>query len=176
MIFSFFGSYNYVFQKVYHFNQKEIGLTFLGILVGFIFAVLTFAILDATVYRKAAAKANGQPAPEHRLYAAMIGSFMLPIGLFWFTWSPMKDVHWIVPVLAGVPFGWGCLSIFVSLLSLVTSPSPLPIQELTPSLDLSNDLPGRRLPSSERCLSCRGKWHPSIWLRCRFPALYSPNV
>jgi len=63
-----------------------------------------------------------------------------------------------------------------SSLFLVTSPSHLLIQELTPSLDLSNDLPGRRLPSRERCLSCRGKWHPSIWLRCRFPALYSPDV
>lgn len=44
----------------------------------------------------------------------MLGSIMLPIGLFWFAWAPSKDVHWIVPVLAGVPFGWGCLAIFIS--------------------------------------------------------------
>jgi MFS family permease len=114
MMFSFFGSYNYVFQSVYHFNQKSIGLTFLGILVGFLFAVTSFGIFDATLYRTAVAKTNGKPAPEHRLYAAMLGSFMLPIGLFWFAWSPQKDVHWIVPVLAGVPFGWGCLAVFIS--------------------------------------------------------------
>lgn len=114
MMFSFFGSYNYVFQTIYHFNQKEIGLTFLGILVGFLFAVLSFGIFDATLYRKAARRANGKPAPEHRLYAAMLGSFMLPIGLFWFAWSPWKGVHWIVPVLGGVPFGWGSLAIFIS--------------------------------------------------------------
>lgn len=118
MIFSFFGSYNYVFQSVYHFNQKEIGLTFIGILIGFIFAVLSFGIFDATLYRKASLATNGKPAPEHRLYASMLGSIMLPIGLFWFAWAPSKDVHWIVPVLAGVPFGWGCLSIFVSPLPL----------------------------------------------------------
>jgi MFS family permease len=114
MMFSFFGSYSYVFQSIYHFNAKETGLTFLGILVGFLFAVASFGIFDATLYRTAAVKAKGKPAPEHRLYAAMLGSVMLPIGLFWFAWSPMKDVHWIVPVLAGVPFGWGCLSIFIS--------------------------------------------------------------
>lgn len=34
MIFSFFGSYNYVYQTVYHFNQKEIGLAFIGLVVG----------------------------------------------------------------------------------------------------------------------------------------------
>ncbi|KAH8769449.1 putative polyamine transporter 4 [Hyaloscypha sp. PMI_1271] len=114
MMFSFFGSYNYVFQSIYEFNQKEVGLTFIGILVGFILAVLSFGIFDATLYRQASIKANGKPAPEHRLYAAMLGSFMLPIGLFWFAWAPNKDVHWIVPVLAGVPFGWGCLGIFIS--------------------------------------------------------------
>jgi hypothetical protein len=114
MMFSFFGSYSYVFELVYHFNQKEVGLTFLGILVGFILAVISFAIFDATLYAKALKKANGTPAPEHRLYAAMLGSIMLPIGLFWFAWAPRENVHWIVPVLAGVPFGWGSLDIFVS--------------------------------------------------------------
>ncbi|KAH8646559.1 putative polyamine transporter 4 [Tricladium varicosporioides] len=114
MMFSFFGSYNYVFQSVYHFNQKEIGLTFLGILVGFFCAVATFSVFDVTIYKKEAAKVGGKPAPEHRLYAAMVGSVMLPIGLFWFAWSPSKSVHWIVPVLAGVPFGWGTLAIFIS--------------------------------------------------------------
>jgi len=114
MMFSFFGSYSYVFASVYHFNEKEIGLTFLGILVGFLFAIASFGIFDATLYRRAAVKAKGKPAPEHRLYAALLGSIMLPIGLFWFAWAPSKHVHWIVPVLAGVPFGWGCLSIFIS--------------------------------------------------------------
>jgi hypothetical protein len=50
MLFSFFGSYPLVFMEVYHFNMKGTGLAFLGILVGFIFAVITFAVLDKTVY------------------------------------------------------------------------------------------------------------------------------
>jgi O-antigen/teichoic acid export membrane protein len=114
MMFSFFGSYSYVFALIYHFNPRQIGLAFLGLLIGFLFAVASFGIFDATLYRKAASKANGRPAPEHRLYAAMLGSLMLPIGLFWFAWSPSPSVHWIVPILAGIPFGWGCLAIFIS--------------------------------------------------------------
>lgn len=31
-----------------------------------------------------------------------------------FAWSARSNVHWIVPVLAGVPFAWGLLSIFLS--------------------------------------------------------------
>ena len=117
MMFSFFGSYSYVFQKVYHFNQKEVGLTFLGILVGFLSAVVSFGVFDATLYKKAvaeAAKRGEAPAPEHRLYTAMLGSILLPIGLWWFAWTPQESVHWIVPVLAGVPFGCGTLAIFLS--------------------------------------------------------------
>lgn len=169
-MFSFFGSYNYVFQSVYGFNQRQIGLTFLGILVGFLFAIATFGIFDATLYRKAATRAKGMPAPEHRLYAAMLGSFLLPIGLFWFAWAPMKDVHWIVPVLAGVPFGWGCLAIFVSF--------PPSLLRMSTNLDedRSNDIPRRRLPICQWCLRCCCERNSSIWSRWCFPSIYSSNV
>lgn len=46
----------------------------------------------------------------------MLGSFGVTGGLFWFGWSARPNVHWIVPVLAGVSFGWGNLCIFVRLL------------------------------------------------------------
>ncbi|KAH8816576.1 putative polyamine transporter 4 [Xylogone sp. PMI_703] len=117
MIFSFLGSYNYVFLSVYNFDSKQIGLTFIGIMIGYFFAIATFGFFDKRIYAKEAAKAAAQgrkPAPEHRLYAAMVGSVLLPIGLFWFAWSPNKSTHWIVPTLAGIPFGWGCLAIVLS--------------------------------------------------------------
>jgi len=44
--------------------------------------VITFGYFDATRYQKEIARTNGKVAPEHRLYAAMFGSFLLPIGLF----------------------------------------------------------------------------------------------
>lgn len=114
MMFSFFGSYTYVFQSVYHFNSKAVGLAFLGLLVGFLFAIITFGIFNATLYARAVKAANGaKPAAEHRLYAGMVGSILMPIGLFWFAWTARSDIHWIVPVLSGIPFGWGMLSIFV---------------------------------------------------------------
>jgi hypothetical protein len=84
MIFSFFGSYSYVFASVYQFQPREIGLAFLGVLPGFILAIITFGIFDKTLYAKARAAAKGQVAPEHRLYAALLGSIMMPIGLFWY--------------------------------------------------------------------------------------------
>jgi hypothetical protein len=83
MLFSFFGSYPLVYMEVYSFDMKNTGLAFIGILVGFIFAVTTFAVLDKTVYRRAMRASVGRVVPKHRLYASMIGSIMLPISLFW---------------------------------------------------------------------------------------------
>lgn len=57
-------------------------------------------------------------APEYPLYAAMLGSFGLPVGLFWFAWSARGGVHWIVPVIGAVPFAWGNLSVFIGELCL----------------------------------------------------------
>lgn len=52
-------------------------------------------------------------APEHRLYPALLGTFLMPIGLFWFAWTARSNIHWFSPVLAGIPFAWGNLLIFM---------------------------------------------------------------
>ena len=41
------------------------------------------------------------------------GSLGLPIGIFWFAWTSRREVHWISPVLAIIPFAWGNLCVFV---------------------------------------------------------------
>lgn len=82
MIFSFFGSYSYVYSRVYGFNLKEIGLTYIGLIVGYLLALVTVGYFDRKKYQPESQKTNGRVAPEHRLYAAMFGSFLLPVGLF----------------------------------------------------------------------------------------------
>ncbi|PWW76715.1 MFS general substrate transporter [Tuber magnatum] len=116
MLFEFFASYPYAFGKVYSFNSGEVGLAFLGLLIGLIASVATFEICNTTLYRTALREAKlrgGRVAPEHRLYASMFGSLGIPISLFWFSWSMRKDVHWISPILAGIPFSWGNLCLFL---------------------------------------------------------------
>lgn len=118
VLFAFFAAYPYVFQKVYGFNEWQNGLTFLGIVVGVILAALTGILIDRVVYQKKHTRAMAQGIagvpPEHRLYIGMIGSFGIPIGLFWFAWTARDGVHWISPVLAGIPFAFGNLAIFIA--------------------------------------------------------------
>jgi MFS family permease len=115
ILFTLFSAYPYIFMGVYNFTIAQSGLAFLGVFFGTVLAVLTFFIFDRTVYQKAKCKAQGKiPPPEARLYTAMLGSFGIPIALFWSAWTAREDIHWISPVLAGVPFGWGMSCLFVS--------------------------------------------------------------
>jgi MFS family permease len=119
VLFGFFDAFPIVFQGVYHFNIGESGLTFLGIGLGCSIATGIFILMDRLTYRKKtlAARAKGDMSPlppEQRLHSAMLGSFLLPISLFWFAWTAREDIHWIVPLIATVPFGIGNLLVFCS--------------------------------------------------------------
>lgn len=85
VLFAFFAAFPIVFEGVYHFNAGESGLTFLAVGLGCVFAVITAVVVDRVWYqreqRKAVAEGRNAVAPEHRLYAAMLGSFGLPIGV-----------------------------------------------------------------------------------------------
>ena len=82
--FAFFGAYPYTFESVYGFNIWQYGLTFLGILIGVLFAVVTAVVTDRKIYlkkyRQGLAEGKSVVAPEHRLYAAMMGSIGVPVG------------------------------------------------------------------------------------------------
>jgi MFS family permease len=131
VLFGFFAAFPYVFAGVYHFNLGEGGLSFLGIGIGSVLATTMYILLDRITYQKQtrALQAKGDMTPldpEHRLYAAMIGSFLLPLGLFWFAWTARADIHWIVPMIATIPFACGNLLVFCSaVLYLIDTYGPL---------------------------------------------------
>ena len=85
MVFSFFASATYVYSLDYAFNPRQIGLSSIGVIIGYCLAAVMYMIFDITLYARAVRQApGGRPAPEHKLYTAMAGSIFLPIGLFWF--------------------------------------------------------------------------------------------
>ncbi len=89
------------------------GLAFIGIGVGLVLGNILNPIGNI-FYNRAAKLAGpgGRVPPEARLPMVCVGSILLPIGLFWFAWTCQSSVHWIVPILASVPFGCGFLLIF----------------------------------------------------------------
>ena len=78
-----------------------------------------FYIFMEIRYQKKIAKNPAKARPEGRLDPALIGSVVLPIGLFWFAWSTMSYVHWIVSIIGGSVFGFGQVLLFISLINYV---------------------------------------------------------
>ncbi|KAI9742874.1 MAG: hypothetical protein M1818_003603 [Claussenomyces sp. TS43310] len=119
VLYSFFAAFPYVYRTVYGFDIQQIGLTFVSIAIGSILGALTVILVDRLLYQKRhmirkSQGAAGAVPPEYRLYAAMVGSFGLPVGLFWYAWTARQDIHWISSLIAAVFIAWGNLCIFMS--------------------------------------------------------------
>lgn len=124
IFYLYFEAYPIIFQgpnSVYHFTPGFTGLAFLPIGVGAASCTLIFIWYDSYL-----AKAQKRNAPwaaieeYRRLPLACIGGPLYVIGLFWIGWSAKSHVHWIVPILSGIPFGMGFLLIFMALLNYLT--------------------------------------------------------
>ena len=140
VLFLFFAAFPYVFQRPpYSFTISQTGLTFLGIGLGVVLAAVTGVVIDRQIYqakhKKAIGEGRAHAAPEERLWNAIVGSFGIPVGLFWFAWAADRGAHWAVLGVAAVPFAWGNLCLFVSIESF----------RLNMKLHLLTDIP-RLLP------------------------------
>ncbi|KAI0831039.1 major facilitator superfamily domain-containing protein, partial [Trametes gibbosa] len=113
-LYAFFAAYPIVFQRHRHFSAGQGGLAFLGIGLGCIIG-LSCAPLQNRLYWRAMDRNGGRTIPEARLYLPMVGGVVLPASLFWFAWTSDPPVPWIVPVLAGTPFGFSCAVIMQGL-------------------------------------------------------------
>ncbi|CAG9982950.1 unnamed protein product, partial [Clonostachys byssicola] len=119
MIFSYFASASYVLQLYYGFNLREVGLSFISVIIGYLLRIAIYVGFDHTLHDRARkASPNGVADPEHRLYAAFVGSICLPVGLFWYAWEAHDGGRWAALVAAGIPFGMGSFSLFVSCIDL----------------------------------------------------------
>lgn len=164
-----FAAYPIVFQRARGWGVGLGGLAFTGTAVGVILATVA-CYVDYKYYVKAQeTKKTSILPPEYRLRSTIVGSFLVPIGLFWFAWTCQPSIHWIVPILGSVVFACGLVMVFMSLLNYLIDSCKLP----TPRL-INNHL----MLSRCRLRSFRHGCQLSlaIRLRCRFPTLYHRHV
>ncbi|KAK7202479.1 major facilitator superfamily domain-containing protein [Myxozyma melibiosi] len=112
VVYLFFQAFTLVFRNNHGFKAQHVGLSFMGLLVGMISGVLTEPYWRSLYVKLSNKKGNGVGRPEFRLPQAMAGGVCTPIGLFWFAFTTYKSVHYIVPILAGIPFGFGIILVF----------------------------------------------------------------
>lgn len=111
VIYLFFGAFPLVFGGNYGFNLWQTSLSFLGIFVGMIAGAATNPVWHR-VHRSLIRRNLGVPEPEFRLASSILGAVLVPIGLFWFAWTSLPWVHWILPIIGSGIYGCGTLLIF----------------------------------------------------------------
>ncbi|BGP14481.1 hypothetical protein JCM10213_004603 [Rhodosporidiobolus nylandii] len=115
-LYLFFVAFPVFFQQELGWNQGVGALPFISVGIGMVLAVAANAY-DNKRYVKNLIANGGSLPPEARLPLCCIGGAVLPIGLFIFAWTTKTSVHWIVPIIFCVPFGFGMVSIFLSMMS-----------------------------------------------------------
>jgi len=121
IFYMFFEAYPIIFQGIYGMSTGISGLAFLPVGIGAILAMFVFIYYDSFLERsKQAGKAWTQKEESRRLPLAYLGGPMYVIALFWLGWTANANIPWIVPMLAGVPFGLGFVLIFMALLNYLT--------------------------------------------------------
>ncbi|KAL1606816.1 hypothetical protein SLS60_004225 [Paraconiothyrium brasiliense] len=102
-----------VFQNTYRFQIQYTGLAYLGLGLGMFIALgLVVKFNDRTVLAMRD-RNGGIFEPEMRLATTIYFAPFMPLSLFIYAWTARASVHWIVPCLSFIPYGFGLLGIFV---------------------------------------------------------------
>ncbi|KAJ6148991.1 major facilitator superfamily domain-containing protein [Penicillium samsonianum] len=130
ILYLFFGAFQVVFQSVYGFELWQRGLSFLGLLIGMFFAVLSDPYWRWNYCRleREHQTLNGDDSgffPEWRLPQVFIsGAPLVTIGLFIFAWTTYPSVHWIVPIIGSAFFGAGTILVYSGIFTFLVDAYP----------------------------------------------------
>ncbi|PWY66358.1 MFS general substrate transporter [Aspergillus sclerotioniger CBS 115572] len=87
-----------IMHDIYNFSQGPVGLTFLGRAIGNLIGLAIYG-LTSDRYLQHRRQKTGRSLPEDRLPLMLLGTILLPTGLFLYGWSSHSHIHWIVPLI-----------------------------------------------------------------------------
>ncbi|RDW82446.1 MFS general substrate transporter-7 [Coleophoma cylindrospora] len=146
LLYLLFTTITSVFQETYHWSVEICGLAYLGVGIGFFIGT---AVVGKTSDKSVIAqtkKNNGIHVPEFRLPGMIFFAFFVPISFFWYGWSADKGVHFIVPIIGMVPFGFGMIGLFINIQTYVIDIFPVYAASASASLNFMRSLFGAVLP------------------------------
>lgn len=146
LLYLLFTTISSVFIESYHWAPDITGLAYIGLGVGFFAGLIVVAkISDATVIRMTNAN-HGVFEPEMRLPACIFFSCFIPVTFFVYGWTAYYHVHWIVPIIGLMPFGFGMMGIFIPIQTYVIDSFPTFAASGMAALTVSRSLFGAFLP------------------------------
>ncbi|KUJ21018.1 MFS general substrate transporter [Mollisia scopiformis] len=119
-----------VYANTYHWSPELTGLASLGIGLGFFLGLVVIGSTSDRLIIKLTKENNGIYEPEMRLPPMSVD----------------KGVHWIVPIVALVPFGFGMLGILYPVQMYLIDAFPIHAASAMAALTVSRSLVGALLP------------------------------
>lgn len=103
------------FKGNYKFSTGISNLPYIATIVGVLMGGLILLYFDIRLSKKAIV------IPEDRIPPMFIGSFLFPLGMFWFGWTAdyPEKIHWIVPAIGTAFLGAGLVTIFLPCLTYI---------------------------------------------------------
>ncbi|OAL57265.1 MFS general substrate transporter [Pyrenochaeta sp. DS3sAY3a] len=90
-----------------------IGLGYIGIGIGGMTTICCEPLLRRMINAHKKDPATGKPYPEAMVSVVCIAAVLVPVGEMIFAWTCTPNVHWIAPIIAGIPFGAGNCGVFI---------------------------------------------------------------
>ncbi|GAA5857852.1 hypothetical protein JCM1840_000937 [Sporobolomyces johnsonii] len=109
--FLFLSAIPLCFQNNHGWSEGNGGLPYIALIIGCFIGFGTSRWADA-IYDRKRDENGGVPIPEYRLLGALWFAWMLPAGLFIFSFTQYGFVHWIAPIISLVPILVGIYHIF----------------------------------------------------------------
>ncbi|KAF9634849.1 Major facilitator superfamily [Lasiodiplodia theobromae] len=116
-LYMLFGAYPIVYQQHRGWSPGVAGLPFIGVAIGMLLSVVYNICVDNPRYLRLVDANNGTAPPEARLPPGLVGAVALPIGLFIFAWTNGPELPWAPSVIAGAPFGFAMVLVFLSIMN-----------------------------------------------------------
>ena len=108
-----FVAYPIIFYSIRGWSIGISSLAFVGIGVGVLITIALEPLIRRMFNAHKHDPETGKPPPEAMVSVVCIAAVIIPIGQLWFAWTCVPPVHWIWPILAGVPFGMGNTAVFI---------------------------------------------------------------
>lgn len=108
-----FVAYPIVFSELRGWSPALTGLSFAGIGVGSLITIALEPVIRKVINMHKIDPETGKPYPEAMVSVVCVSAILIPLGEIWFAWTCTPDMHWILPILGGIPFGMGNAGVFI---------------------------------------------------------------
>ncbi|KAG9204374.1 hypothetical protein G6514_000830 [Epicoccum nigrum] len=108
-----FVSYPIVFSELRGWSPGMTGLSYTGIGIGGVIVIASEPLLRKMINSHPKDPETGRVYPEAMVSVVCLAAISVPVGEMIFAWTCTPDVHWIAPIIAGIPFGAGNCGVFI---------------------------------------------------------------